>query len=71
MDKAWRKIPNVTRVQVDVINGTFPPPQISVYEPGKPFFQFDRRLKPEDGWVKAAPKDAKKPPKKSENDENG
>ena len=57
-DRPWKGAPNVTRVQVDLIQAKFPPVQVTVKEePGEDgkIFAFDRRLKSE-AWTKTKTK---------------
>lgn len=57
-DRPWKNAPNVTRVQVDLIQERFPPVQVTVRETvaeGGEIFSFDRRLKSE-AWKVGRPK---------------
>jgi hypothetical protein len=45
VDKPWKAVSNITRIQVDRLEPNFPPVQITVDATAKKPFNFDRRLK--------------------------
>jgi hypothetical protein len=49
VDRPWPTATNIMRVQLDRVNATFPPVQISINPGAKNPFSFDRRLK-KPGW---------------------
>jgi hypothetical protein len=49
VDQPWNNAPNITRIQLDRVNQTFPPVQFTIRPAAKKPFSFDRRLK-KPGW---------------------
>ena len=49
VDRPWSNATNITRIQLDRVNGTFPPVQFTINPAAKNPFSFDRRLK-KPGW---------------------
>ena len=49
VDRPWKRVPNITRVQVDRLSPEFPPVQITVDPRREPPFRFERRLD-DDSW---------------------
>lgn len=45
VDKPWKGVANITRIQVDRLNPSYPPAQITVDPTSKTPFAYDRRLK--------------------------
>jgi hypothetical protein len=54
IDKPWKDITNITRIQVDRLNPSFPPVQITVDPTSKTPFAYDRRLK-DPAWKPPVP----------------
>jgi len=52
VDQPWSTAKNILRVQLDRVNATFPPVQISINPEAKNPFSFERRLK-RPGWIPA------------------
>lgn len=58
-DQPWKDAPNITRIQIDLLNAKFPPLQITVDPTAEEVFKTDRRLK-QAGWKLKLPDKADK-----------